>query len=59
VALLTHKNLTLLSGSLTQQPREMKVHQKIDYEFATALAVSRNCAFVGDGKGCIDVVELI
>lgn len=37
----------------------MKIYQKIDYEFATALAVSNTSVFVGDGKGNIEIVELI
>lgn len=34
----------------------MQVYQKIDYEFATALAVSKTSAFIGDGKGNIEIV---
>lgn len=53
IAVLTHKNLTLINGGLTSKQRELQVHQKIDYEFATALAVSNTTVFVGDGKGSI------
>jgi hypothetical protein len=59
IAVLTNKNLTLLSPSLNSESRDMKVYQKIDFEFATALAVSNTSAFVGDGKGNIEIVELI
>jgi hypothetical protein len=59
IAVLTNKNLTLLCASLNSDSREMKVHQKMDYEFATALGVSNTSVFVGDGKGNIEIVELI
>lgn len=53
IAVLTNKNLTLLSPLINSETRDMSVHQKIDYEFATELAVSNTSAFVGDGKGSI------
>ena len=59
IAVLTHKNLTLLNGSLTAQPKELQIYQKIDYEYATALATSNTKAFVGDGKGNIELVDLL
>ena len=56
---LTHKNLTLLNGSLSHQQKELKVYQKIDYEYATAMAISQTKVYIGDGKGTIDLVELL
>jgi len=53
IAVLTNKNLTLLSPSINSENRDMQVYQKIEYEFATALAVSNTSAFVGEGKGNI------
>ena len=57
--MLTHKSLTLLNGSLTCKQKELQIYQKIDYEFATALTVSNTTAFVGDGKGGIELVDLV
>jgi hypothetical protein len=56
IAVLTHKSLVLLNGSLSQGHKELQTYQKIDYEFATALALSNNSAYIGDGKGNIDIV---
>ena len=53
---LTHKNLTLINGSLSNQQKELKVYQKIDYEYATAMAISQTKVYIGDGKGTIDLV---
>lgn len=58
IAILSHKNLALLLGSLGG-PRELGVLRKVDFEFATAMAISNTSAFVGDGKGNIEVVELL
>ncbi len=56
--MLTHKSLSILSGPLQEQGKEMRLLHKIDYDYATCMAKSNSSLFVGDGKGTIEVVEI-
>ena len=51
--------MTLLNGSLSINHKELKVIKKIDYDFATTMTVSETKVYVGDGKGDIDVTDLV
>lgn len=57
--MLTHKSVSFLQLSLEGTSKELTLIHKIDYEYVTALCLSKTSAFVGDGKGGIDVVELM
>ena len=59
LAVLTNKSVSFLQLSLDPASKELPLLLKIDYEYVTALCLSRTCAFVGDGKGAIEVVELM
>ena len=59
ISVLTNKSLTLLYGSLSANQKELKVIKKTDYDFATAMTVSETKVYVGDGKGDIDVSDLV
>jgi hypothetical protein len=59
LAVLTHKSVAFLQLSLDPTTKDLPLILKIDYEHATALCLSRTSAFVGDGRGAIEVVELV
>lgn len=59
LTVLTHKSVTFLQLSLDSTSKDLSLILKIDYDYVTALCLSRTCAFVGDGKGGIEVVELM
>jgi hypothetical protein len=59
LVVLTHKSVAFLQLSLQSSSKELSLIHKIDYEYVTALCLSRTSAFIGDAKGSIDVIELI
>jgi hypothetical protein len=59
LAVLTHKSVTFLQLSLDGASKDLPLILKIDYEYVTAICLSKTCAFVGDGRGGVEVVELM
>jgi hypothetical protein len=59
LVVLTHKSVSFLQLSLQADSKELPLLHKMDYDYATTLCLSKTCAFIGDGKGSIDVVELL
>jgi hypothetical protein len=59
LVVLTHKSVTFLQLSLQSNSKELSLIHKIDYEYVTALCLSKTSAFIGDAKGSIEVIELL